>query len=52
MKIGPAGARFTAEHAVALVDERRLFEGFDMDLAAEAGELKHSQAIARKPHAR
>ena len=43
MEIGPAGARFAAERAVALVDEVRSLWDFDADLAAEAGELQHSQ---------
>jgi len=46
MEICPAGARFAAEHAVALVDEVRLLWDIDADLAAEAGELQHSGVIS------
>ena len=43
MEIGPAGARLAAKRAVALVDEVRSLWDFDADLAAEAGEIQHSQ---------
>src|ERR1700733_6137923 len=43
MEIGPAGARLPTKSAVALVDEVRSLWDFDADLAAEAGELQHSQ---------
>src|SRR5580698_473829 len=43
MEIGPAGAGLATKRAVALVDEVRSLWDFDADLAAEAGELQHSQ---------
>src|ERR1700733_6585593 len=43
MEISPAGARLATKRAVALVDEVRSLRDFDADLAAEAGELQHSQ---------
>jgi hypothetical protein len=49
MEIGPTGARFAAERAVALVDEVRSFWDFNADLAAEAGELQHSRVISGEP---
>src|ERR1700748_31378 len=52
MKIGPAGASFAAERAIALVDEVRLLWDLDADLAAETMELQHSRVIARALPAR
>ena len=43
MEIGPAGAGLATKPSVALVDEVRSLWDFDADLAAEAGELQHSQ---------
>src|SRR5580704_13674300 len=49
MEIGPAGTRFAAECAVALVNEVWSLRDFDADSAAEAGELQHSRIISGRP---
>ena len=46
MEIGPAGARFAAKSAIALVDKVRPLGDFDADLAAKAREPQHSRIIS------
>jgi hypothetical protein len=46
MELGPAGTRFAAECAVALVNEVRSLWDFDANSAAETGELQHSHIIS------